>query len=126
MRNSPFWWILIGSMVLLDIYCFQALKIVSQTASPKVRLIVYTIYWVISALAIVSLFVLPYLHFEHQARLARSTIFAIIAGLFFAKLVASLFFLVDDIRRGTQWVASLGTYKVNMGWYKIQVGDITL
>ena len=105
MRNSPFWWVLIGCMLLLDIYCFQALKIVSHSASPRVRLIIYSVYWVISALAIVALFVLPYLHFEHQARLARSTIFAIIAGLFFAKLVASLFFAVDDIRRGVQWVA---------------------
>ena len=29
-----------------------------------------------------------------------------IAGIFFAKLVASLFFFVDDVRRGVQWVAS--------------------
>jgi hypothetical protein len=30
MRNSPFWWILIGFMVLVDIYFFQALKAVSH------------------------------------------------------------------------------------------------
>jgi hypothetical protein len=34
-----------------------------------------------------------------------NTLFAMIAGLFFAKLVASAIFLVDDIRRGVQWLA---------------------
>ncbi|MBK5270644.1 MAG: metallophosphoesterase, partial [Bacteroidia bacterium] len=54
---------------------------------------------------IVTLLILPYLRFEHQAKLFRTTIFALIAGLFFAKLIASVFFLIDDIRRGIQWIA---------------------
>ncbi len=49
------------------------------------------------------LLILPYLHFAHQARFLRTTIFAIILGLFIAKLVAALFFLIDDIRRLVQW-----------------------
>jgi predicted MPP superfamily phosphohydrolase len=48
---------------------------------------------------------LPYLHFDQQNRLFRNTIFACIAGLFFAKLIASVFFLVDDARRLIQWGA---------------------
>lgn len=59
-----------------------------------------------SAGAVILLIILPYLRFERQAWLGRSTVFAMIAGLFFAKLVASLFFLVDDIRRGVQWSAA--------------------
>lgn len=105
MRNTPFWWILIGIMVLLDIYCFQALKVVTQSASPRTRTIIHAIYWVVSAAAIITLIILPYLKFEHQAKIFRATIFAIIAGLFFAKLIAAVFFLVDDVRRGIQWVA---------------------
>src|SRR5688572_13757762 len=115
MRNSPFWWVLIACMVLLDIYCFQALKVVSHAASPRIRIIIYTFYWVISGLALVALLVLPYLHFEHQSRLTRSTIFALIAGLFFAKLIASVFFLVDDIRRLTQWAAGKFFYSNTEG-----------
>jgi predicted MPP superfamily phosphohydrolase len=105
MRNSPFWWILIGFMILLDIYCFQAVKVVSQSASTKTKTIIFTIYWVVSIAAVILLLVLPYLHFAHQAKFSRTTIFAVILGLFFAKLIASVFFLVDDIRRGIQWVA---------------------
>jgi len=105
MRNSPFWWILIGFMELLDFYVFQAVKVVSSPAGPRTRMIVHYSYWVLSAAAIITLLVLPYLHFDHQSKLVRGTIFALIAGIFFAKVLAAIFFLVDDIRRGIQWAA---------------------
>ena len=35
MRNSPFWLIIIGLMLLLDFYVFQAIKTVSQFAVHK-------------------------------------------------------------------------------------------
>src|SRR5436190_145036 len=103
MRNSVFWWVLIGFMVLLDFYFFQALKTITQTASSKARLIIFISYWVISISAIVLLLLLPYLNFE--SKILKNTLFAMIAGLFFAKLVASSIFVVDDIRRGVQWLA---------------------
>jgi predicted MPP superfamily phosphohydrolase len=105
MRNSPFWWILVGFMVLLDFYVFQAVKVVASPAGTRTRLIIYYCYWIVSGAAILTLLILPYLHFEHQAKMTRSTIFAIIAGIFFAKVLAAVFFLIDDLRRGIQWVA---------------------
>lgn len=105
MRNSPFWWVLIGFMVLLDFYVFQAIRVVAQPAGAKTKTIIYFTYWILSGLAVITLIILPYLHFEHQSKLLRTTIFAIIAGLFFAKVIASIFFLIDDIRRGVQWTA---------------------
>lgn len=105
MRNSIFWWVFIGFMVLLDFYFFQALKTITQGATPKVRSIIFISYWTLSVSAIIILLILPYLHFEHQNRVIRNTLFASIAGLFFAKLIGSVFFLVDDLRRVIQWVA---------------------
>lgn len=105
MRNSPFWWVLIGFMVLLDFYVFQAVKAVTASAGPKTKTIVFFTYWIISALALIILILLPYLQFEQLTRIFRSTVFAIIAGLFFAKVIAAVFFLVDDIRRIFQWAA---------------------
>jgi len=55
MRNSVFWWILIGFMVLLDFYFFQALKTITQTTSSKARLIIFICYWAISISAVVLL-----------------------------------------------------------------------
>ncbi|MGQ0739433.1 MAG: metallophosphoesterase, partial [Bacteroidota bacterium] len=105
MRNSPFWWILFGFMVLLDVYCFQALKAVTQSASGRTRTIIHSGYWVLSVVAVILLIILPYLRFDKQAWLGRSTLFAMLAGLFFAKVIAAIFFLVDDMRRGVQWLA---------------------
>ena len=105
MRNSPFWWILIRFMVLLDIYVFQTVKHLSQSSGSRTKLFIYSTYWPVSVTAIIILLILPYLQFQHQAKLFKTTIFALIAGLFFAKLIASVFFMVDDIRRVIQWVA---------------------
>ena len=105
MRNSVFWWVLIGFMVLLDFYFFQSLKTITQSTNSKTRLIIFISYWSVSIAAIVLLIILPYLHFEQQNKIIRNTMFACIAGLFFAKLAASAIFLVDDIRRGIQWIA---------------------
>ncbi len=103
MRNSPFWWILICFMLALDFYVFQAVKLLTQSAGSKTKLIIHISYWSVSALSITILIILPYLQFAQQHRLLRNTFFAIIVGLFFSKIVASVFFLVDDLRRGIQW-----------------------
>src|SRR5215831_10074113 len=105
MRNSVFWWIFIAFMVSLDFYVFQALRVLTNSAGSKAKLTIHIIYWAISGLAITMLIILPYLHFTQQNRVVRNTFFAIIVGLFFSKIIASIFFLVDDLRRGIQWVA---------------------
>jgi uncharacterized protein len=104
MRNSPFWWVFMGFMLLLDIYFFQALKTVTWSATPRTKTIIYITYWALSVGALLVLIALPYIHFDKQAKLGRSTVFALIFGLFFAKLIAAFFFMLDDVRRGVQWV----------------------
>ena len=70
MRNSVFWWVLIGFMILLDFYFFQALKTITQTASSKARLIIFICYWSVSISALVLLLLLPYLNFENYEKLS--------------------------------------------------------
>lgn len=103
MRSSPVWLIMAGLMVLLDFYVFQILKSVSQSASPKTRSIIFISYWTLSVAALVILFILPLFQLDYS-RSVRSTVFAIAIGLFLAKLIAAVFFLIDDIRRGIQWL----------------------
>ncbi|MFV0606140.1 MAG: metallophosphoesterase [Niabella sp.] len=105
MRNSPMWWVIIIIMVLVDVYVYFALRSLFNDSSSKTRTVYTIVYASFSVTALVLLFVLPYLQFQHQNTLFRSTIFALVFALFFAKLVAALFFMVDDIRRGVQWVA---------------------
>jgi len=93
-------------MILLDFYFFQVVKTLSHNAGPKTRSIIFISYWSVSILALLVLFILPFLHLDNYSRSVRSTIFAIIIGLFLSKLIGSVFFLVDDIRRFIQWLVS--------------------
>jgi hypothetical protein len=95
---------MIGVMVLLDIYVFQVIKVIAHPASSKTKTILFATYWILSVLAILFLLILPYLQFQQQSKFFRTTIFAIIVGLFLSKLVAAIFFLIDDIRRVIQWI----------------------
>lgn len=105
MRNSPFWLVLIGILLLLDFYVFQALKVVSQAADPKTRTFVYVVYWVVSVLVVLTFLILPYMNFDSYPKNLRNIVFALLMAFFFGKLITSVFLMVDDVRRGVQWTA---------------------
>jgi len=105
MRNSGFLWIVVALMFVLDLYVFQALKVILPVSS-RWRMTIVVGYWLIAMLAIVIVAALPYLRFESWPKLMRTYVLAIIIGLFLGKLVASIFFIVDDLRRGGVWVFS--------------------
>jgi uncharacterized protein len=103
MRNSGFLWIILGIMVVLDFYVFQALKVVAPD-SPRLRSLLFVSYWVIAAACVGLLILLPSLNYENWPKAVRTYVFAIIVGLFFAKMITSVFLAVDDIRRGSMWI----------------------
>lgn len=104
MRNPSFLWIIVGIMVLLDIYVFQAIKPILPPSSNRLRMIIIVIYWTLSILALGLLISFPYLNYESWPRQVRSYVFSILVAAFFSKLIACLFFAVDDIRRAATWV----------------------
>jgi len=105
MRTPIGVFITIAFSLLLDTYIFQAIRTVSQTASPKVKIIIYTVYWALSMVAVISFLLFVYTDHNFLGKKIRTYLFATVIGLFLAKLVAVLFFLVDDVRRVIQWVA---------------------
>ena len=96
--------IFIAFAILMDTYIFQAIRAVSQSASPKTKTIIYAVYWGLSALAIISFLLFLFTDQAFLGKKFRTYLFATAIGLFLAKLIAVLFFLVDDIRRGIQWI----------------------
>ncbi len=104
MRSSPFWLLLGGLMILLDVYFFQIVKLLTNTLSPRTRFIASITYWILSISVVLLLFLLPYLNLDAIQKGLRSTVFAVLVGLFIFKLFAAIFFLIDDIRRGVQWL----------------------
>ena len=104
MRNTSGWWIVILIMLLIDLYVFMAMRTVTQNSGDKTRITIYSIYWVISAAGIVTIILFPYVQAFQTNIVFRNYIFAILVGLFFAKVLASTFFLIDDLRRGALWL----------------------
>jgi predicted MPP superfamily phosphohydrolase len=100
MRSATSWWIIALVIFLLDLYVFQALKTVSQQGSERGRQAIFVTYWVVSFFTIATMFSFPYLQFLQSSKIFRNYVFAILIGLFLAKLIGSLFFVADDIRRG--------------------------
>jgi uncharacterized protein len=104
MRTPPGVFIIIAVMLLVDTYVFQAIRMLCSSASPKVRAIVYTIFWSVSILAVICFLVFVYTSPEFLPKKFRTYLFATLIGLFFSKVIAVLFFLIDDIRRLIQWI----------------------
>ena len=100
MRSATSWWIIALIIFLLDFYVFQALKTVSQQGSDRGRQAIYVTYWLVSFFTIATMLSFPYLQFLQTSKIFRNYVFAILIGLFLAKLIGSLFFVADDIRRG--------------------------
>ena len=105
MRSPTFVLIILAIMILLDTYVFQAIKMVSHSASPKTKTIIYIIYWTISILAIIGFLIFVLTGPDFLPKKLRTYLFATVVGLFFGKLISVIFFLVDDVRRLIQWVA---------------------
>ncbi|HNP22941.1 MAG TPA: metallophosphoesterase [Panacibacter sp.] len=106
MRSWTGWWIVIAIMIVVDLYFFMAVRTVTQGSSDKTRMAVYTVYWSISAAAILTIVLFPFVQAMQTNVVFRNNVFAILVGLFFAKLLGSVFFLLDDIRRGGMWLMS--------------------
>lgn len=102
-------------MIALDSYVFQAIKTVSHSTSPKLKTIIFSIYWAISILAIIGFLIFILTGPEFLNKKIRTYLFATILGLFFAEFVAIVFFLVDDVRRLIQWASGKLFFKNTEG-----------
>lgn len=103
MRSWRYIWVVPVLVLVLDLYVFQAVKAASQSASPRMRSIIYGVYWVTSILALLLLCFLPYMY--RRFTWMQGYAFFILVGFYLAKLVVSGFLMVDDIRRVIQWIA---------------------
>ncbi len=96
-------WFFILVMLAVDFYVFQSLRLVTAGLPQKSRLLIHAIYWSFTVVAVLLFLLIPVVGFESIPKFIRTYVFAIVVGLFIAKLVASLFFLIDDLRRILQW-----------------------
>lgn len=103
MRRLAGSWIFLLVLIALDFYVFQAVKTILVHSSPRLRWVVYVGYWTVSAVSIALMLSITFTSFEGWHKLLRTYAFATVIGLFLAKLLASVFFLADDLRRVVMW-----------------------
>src|SRR5580765_6395981 len=118
MRRTLGSWIFIIIVLLLDIYIFQVIRTLTQSIHPRLRLGIHITYWFFSAAMIIFLMLMHYQNIENLPKSLRSYTFAIVIGLFLAKLLASVVFLVDDLRRVLQWTGGKLFYSLAGEEYK--------
>src|SRR5450755_207469 len=106
MRNAGFIWIVAILMAAIDFYVFQVVKMLCQGSNPRTKTIIFTTYWTLSIAIIILFIFLPFLNTEKWPKNLRNYLFATIVGFFFAKILASVIFLVDDLRRAIQWAVA--------------------
>ena len=105
MRSPTAVVIFLSIMLALDFYFYQAIKTVSQAASPKTKMLIAVIYWSVTILAVAGFLLFVFTDQQLMGKKIRTYLFAVIIGLFLAKLTAMIFFLADDLRRVIQWAA---------------------
>jgi predicted MPP superfamily phosphohydrolase len=91
-------------LFLVDLYVFQGLK---AALSPFVfagKEWIFRIYWIVTFLCWISILTLP--AWRNAARAERGVLFTVVISLYLAKLFASVFFVIDDLRR-LVWVVIL-------------------
>ena len=98
--------IFIAVILFIDFYVFLAIRTVSAGASYKIKLAVYIFYWLLTALTITGFLLFVYTGPDFLGRRVRTYLFATLIGLFLAKVLSVLFFLIDDLRRLVQWAIS--------------------
>jgi uncharacterized protein len=95
--------ILILIMLLIDWYVFQAVKLVSQQASTRIKFIIYGLYWAVTISAVVFFLFGSTFNIDNWPKSLRTYLFATLIGLFIGKFIAATIFLVDDLRRVLHW-----------------------
>jgi uncharacterized protein len=100
MRSQRFIVIVVLIVLLIDIYVFQAIRAIAQGMAPRWRMILYGIHWGFSVLSIAALITGPLF----QNTRFHNYVFAIVLGLYIAKLLAVIILLIDDLRRLVQWL----------------------
>ena len=114
--RTPFGaFIIVAIMLLLDSYVFLAIKTISHSASPKARSVIFAIYWIISIVAVIGFLIFIFTSPDFMPKKFRTYLFATIIGLFFAKFISVVFFLIDDVRRLLQWAAGKLLYSNTEG-----------
>ena len=103
MRSPLGFIIFIVILLLIDYYIFQSVKTIYQTYSNNSKQLIGIIFWSVSGFNIITIVLFNLFSKNLSGNKFVTYLFSIVIGIIIAKIIAVLFFLVDDIRRVLQW-----------------------
>lgn len=96
--------LLIGVILLIDFYVFQAVRFSFRTSSETLRGWVYGIYWSITAFSVIILLATLFSDWQTWDKAFRTYSFSFIFIATFSKLFTIVFLLADDLIRLMRWL----------------------
>ncbi|MFN6945213.1 MAG: metallophosphoesterase, partial [Cytophagaceae bacterium] len=87
----------------IDIYVFQAIKIVSSSLSLVTKRIIYSAYWLLSIFAFVGLMIYVSGEAYRYSPVVRTLFAGLVMTTYFTKLFIVLFLFIDDLQRLFRW-----------------------
>ena len=97
---------------LLDLYVFQAVRVLLDESSATTRKVVYALYWAGSAVTIGLFFLYNFTDLKATSQLFRQFALFWIFAHVVSKMFGGIFLLIDDLWRLIQWLgAKLGIAK---------------
>lgn len=98
MKNLMFILIFIGSVILIDLYAFQALKVLTKQKW------VYITYWSINILTLSSFLVFRYAGFRRVSRWVFIAYGCFFIASYFSKILVGIVLMFDDLGRLIKWI----------------------
>lgn len=107
MRSRFFLPVILAIMAALDLYVFQAVKASVSSHSPRLRMMILVLYWLVALGCWAVVLSLPYWKAPEAHKSFRLMLITLLLALYLGKLIASVFLLIDDLRRGGVWFYAL-------------------
>ena len=99
MRRPTVLLIILAVLVLLDVYVFQAIKLVSASLNPNLRKLIYGFYWLYTATSLIILLYFANGGMEKLSSVSRNFLVSIVFIDVLFKLLVSIFLFIEDIVR---------------------------
>jgi len=99
MRNPIFILVLLSVLILIDFYIYHVLRTLTQGYTGTVKNVLSILYWALCIMSLAGFLLFPFVSNPYF----RQYIFSVGIGWVLTLITMVIFFLVDDLRRGTFW-----------------------
>ncbi|HEX5552862.1 MAG TPA: metallophosphoesterase [Chitinophagaceae bacterium] len=106
MRSRYFLPLLVVFLFLLDLYVFQGVSAAVSPYSPSVQMGIFIGFWVVALVCWFIVLSIPRWRMAEHVGF-RMVLITLMLGIYLGELLAAVFFLIDDLRRGGLWMAAL-------------------